>query len=374
MNSSRKRIGLLFGGRSAEHAVSKLSAANILHALDQDRYEVVPIGISRDGRWFLCEGNSQVARDTASLEIPDGATQIALIPGGAGHLVRLDGASGHSGPAVRLDVVFPVLHGPNGEDGTVQGLLELAGVPYVGSSVTGSAACMDKDVCKRLLREAGIPVVPFLAMRSNHRVGYEAAAGLLESPDLFVKPANMGSSIGVSRARSAEEFERARDLGFSHDTKLVVERSIAGAREIECSVLETASGDVRTSSPGEILPSTQHGFYTYDAKYLDPDGASIRIPADLAPDQARRVRDLAVQAFHALGCEALARVDFFVDPRRADGLFVNEVNTMPGFTAISLYPKMWEADGLSQPELVELLVAHALARHARRAVPPATPS
>ena len=367
MTVSRKKIGVLFGGRSAEHAVSKLSAANILRALDRDRYEGVPIGISHDGRWFLCEGNSQVAMDTRSLEIPDGATPITLIPGGGGHLVRLDGASASSGPPVRLDVVFPVLHGPNGEDGTVQGLLELAGVPYVGSSVIGSAACMDKDVCKRLLRDAGIPVVPFFAMRSNSRLDYAAAVALLKSPDLFVKPANMGSSIGVSRARSAEEFERACEVGFDHDTKLVVEQSVAGAREIECSVLETAAGEVRASSPGEILPSAHHGFYTYDAKYLDPDGASIRIPADLAPDQARRLRDLAVAAFHALGCEGLARVDFFVDPQREDGLFVNEVNTMPGFTAISLYPKMWEADGLSQSDLMEALMAHALARHERRA-------
>ena len=230
VNSSRTRIGLLFGGRSAEHAVSKLSAANILHALDQDRYEVVPIGISRDGRWFLCEGNSQVATDTSSLTIPDGAAQIALVPGGAGHVVRVDGASAVSGPPVRLDVVFPVLHGPNGEDGTVQGLLELAGVPYVGSSVIGSAACMDKDVCKRLLRDAAIPVVPFFAMRSTSRVDYGAAVARLKSPDLFVKPANMGSSIGVSRAGSAEEFERACELGFGHDSKLVVEQSVAGAR------------------------------------------------------------------------------------------------------------------------------------------------
>ena len=363
----------MFGGRSAEHAISKLSAANILHALDPERYDVVPIGISRDGHWFLCEGNSQVATGAASLEIPDGASQISLIPGGGGNLVRLDGAAAQGGPPLQLDLVFPALHGPNGEDGTVQGLLELAGVPYVGSSVIGSAACMDKDVCKRLLRDAGIPVVPFLAMRSNHRVGYEAAVGVLKSPDLFVKPANMGSSIGVSRASSAEAFDRACDLGFSHDTKLVVEQSVAGAREIECSVLETASGEVRASSPGEILPSSHHSFYTFDAKYLDPDGASIRVPADLAPDQARRVQDLAVAAFGALGCEALARVDFFHDPQRADGLFVNEVNTMPGFTAISLYPKMWEADGLSQPELVDLLIAHALARHERRGMGPTAP-
>ena len=368
MTNSRKKIGLLFGGRSAEHAVSKLSAANILRALDQDRYEVIPIGIGRDGRWLLCEGNSQVEVGIPSLEVPDGATQVALVPGGAGEVVRLDGASARSGSPLRLDVVFPVLHGPNGEDGTVQGLLELAGVPYVGSSVTGSAASMDKDVCKRLLREAGVPVLPFFAMKAYNRTDYETAAAALGSSDLFVKPANMGSSIGVSRARSAGEFDRACDLAFGHDTKVIVERSLSGAREIECSVLESASGEVRASSPGEVVPATDHGFYTYDAKYLDPNGASIRIPADLTPEQATCVRNLAIEAFHCLGCEGLARIDFFVDPEREESLFVNEVNTMPGFTSISLYPKMWEADGLSQRELMEVLIAHALARHERRSV------
>ncbi len=368
MTNSRKRVGILFGGRSAEQAVSKLSAANILRALDQDRYEVIPIGIDRDGRWLLCEGNSQVEMDAPSLEIPDGATQVALVPGGTGDVVRLDGTSALSGSPLRLDVVFPVLHGPNGEDGTVQGLLELAGVPYVGSSVVGSAASMDKDVCKRLLREAGIPIVPFLTMKAHNRVDYGAAVAAVGSPDLFVKPANMGSSIGVSQARSAGEFDQACDLAFGYDTKVIVEQDVAGAREIECSVLERASGEVRASSPGEIVLAADHGFYTYDAKYLDPDGASIRIPADLTPEQTRRVRDLAVEAFHAVGCEGLARVDFFVDPQRESSLFVNEVNTMPGFTAISLYPKMWEADGLPQEELMDILIAHALTRHERRSV------
>lgn len=372
MTNSRKKVGLLFGGRSAEHAVSKLSAANILRALDQDRYEVTPIGIDRDGRWLLCEGNSQVEAGTPSLEVPDGATQIALVPGGAGNAVRIDGALARSGSPLRFDVVFPVLHGPNGEDGTVQGLLELAGVPYVGSSVTGSAASMDKDVCKRLLREAGIPIVPFIAMKPNNRADYGVAVAALGSPDLFVKPANLGSSIGVSRARSAEEFDQACKLAFGHDTKVIVERGVAGAREIECSVLERASGEVHASSPGEIVPAIDHGFYTYDAKCLDPNGASIRIPADLTPGQAGRVRDLAIAAFHALECEGLARVDFFVDPEREGSLFVNEVNTMPGFTAISLYPRMWEADGLSQRELMEVLIAHALARHERRSALPGT--
>ena len=368
MAESRRKLGLLFGGRSAEHDVSRLSAANVLRAFDQSRYEVIPIGIGRDGRWLLCEGNSQPETGAASLEIPDGAAQITLVPGGAGDVVRLEGTSARSGPPLRLDLVFPVLHGPNGEDGTVQGLLELAGVPYVGSSVAGSAASMDKDLCKRLLREAGLPVVPFLAMTVRDRLDYGRAVAMLGSSDLFVKPANMGSSVGVSRAGSAEEFDEACNQAFRHDRKILVEQGIAGAREIECAVLEHASGEVRASPPGEIMPAGAHGFYTYEAKYLDPDGAAIRVPADLSPAQARLVRELAAKAFQVLGCEGLARVDFFLDPQRSSDLFVNEVNTMPGFTAISLYPKMWEADGLAQNELVEILIAHAVARHERRSV------
>lgn len=283
MADSRRKVGLLFGGRSAEHDVSRLSAANILRALDQSRYEVVPIGIDRDGRWLFCEGNNHVRTGTSSLEIPDGATRIALVPGGAGDLVLLDDAEGRTGQPLRLDLVFPALHGPNGEDGTVQGLLDLAGVPYVGSAVAGSAVSMDKDLCKRLLREAGVPVVPFLTMTARDRVGYEAAVATLGPSGLFIKPANMGSSVGVSRAGSAEEFDQACNQAFRHDGKVLVEQGVSGVREIECSVLELASGEVRASPPGEIVIAGAHGFYTYEAKYLDPDGATVHIPADLAP-------------------------------------------------------------------------------------------
>jgi D-alanine-D-alanine ligase len=364
MGLSRKRIGLLFGGRSAEHDVSRLSAANVLRALAPERYEVIPIGIDRDGRWLLCRDGAWIG--APALDIPPGAPRIALVPGGGGEAVILDAHAAAGDSPLRLDVVFPVLHGPNGEDGTVQGLLELAGVAYVGSGVAGSAVSMDKDLAKRLLRDAGIPVVPFLAMTGRDRQAYGAVAAALGSPDLFVKPARLGSSVGISRARSAAEYEAACDRALRHDDKILVERSVAGLREIECAILEDAAGEVRASPVGEIVPAVRHGFYTYEAKYLDPDGANLRAPADLAPARAEAVRALAVAAFRALDCEGMARVDFFVDAAREGAQFVNEVNTLPGFTAISMYPKLWEAAGVAQAEVMDVLVAHAEARHARR--------
>ncbi|WP_230531189.1 D-alanine--D-alanine ligase family protein [Microvirga roseola] len=364
MMEPRKRIGLLFGGRSAEHEVSKLSAANVLRALDPDRYEVVLIGIGRDGRWLLCDNGNGAGRGAQSLEIPEGSPQVALLPGGHGEMIVLHDSS--QAGTLRLDAVVPVLHGPNGEDGTVQGSLELANIPYVGSGVTGSAASMDKDVAKRLLRDSGLPVVPYLTLTAGKNLDYRAAVDALGTPDLFIKPANMGSSVGVSRATSAEEFEKACERAFRYDGKLLVERSVTGAREIECSVLEDASGEVRASPLGEIVPAADHGFYSYDAKYIDAAGALLRIPADLAPDEADRIRGLAVETFKVLNCEGLARVDFFVDPKRTDALYVNEVNTLPGFTAISMYPKLWEAGGLPAGALMEVLIQHAIARHARR--------
>ena len=364
MSQPRKRIGLLFGGRSAEHEVSKLSAANVLRALDPDRYDIVPIGIGRDGRWVLCDNGNGAGRGAKSLEIPPGAPRVALLPGGGGDMIVLDGSA--EARTLRLDAIVPVLHGPNGEDGTVQGFLELANVPYVGSGVMGSAAGMDKDIAKRLLRDSGLPVVPFLTLTPRSRIDYRAAVDALGTPDLFVKPANMGSSVGVSRASSPEEFDQACERAFRYDGKLLVERSVAGAREIECSVLEDAAGEVRASPLGEIVPSDSHGFYSYDAKYIDADGALLRIPAELPAAQAQRIQELAVETFRVLSCEGLARVDFFVDPKDDGSLFVNEVNTLPGFTAISMYPKLWEAGGLPQSELMEVLIGHAIARHERR--------
>jgi len=358
MTHMRRTVGLLFGGCSAEHDVSRMSAANVLRALDPAKYDIVPIGIRRDGRWVL--GNS-AAPDAKSLEIPSGAPEVVLPPGRNGELVALSGGSA----PVHLDVAVPVLHGPNGEDGSVQGLLELANLAYVGSGITGSAACMDKDVAKRLLRDAGLPIVPFLTLTHRDRVDYEAAAEALGTTDLFVKPANMGSSVGVSPARSAEDFARACDLAFSHDAKILVERSVSGAREIECSVLEKASGAPRASPLGEIAPAQSHGFYSYVAKYEDAAGADLRIPAALDAALSDRIRDLALTAFRVLGCEGLARVDFFVDPADPEGIYINEINTLPGFTAISMYPKLWEAAGLSQRALMDALIGHALSRRDR---------
>jgi D-alanine-D-alanine ligase len=362
MNQQRLKVGLLFGGRSAEHEVSRMSAANILRALDPDRYEVIPIGIRRDGRWVLGGSGNGAGTGDRALAIPEEAPPVALLPGGGGDLLVL----GETPDRLRLDLVFPVLHGPNGEDGTIQGLMELSGVPYVGSGVMGSSAGMDKDVAKRLLRDAGVPVVPFLTLPGAGQVGYEAAAAQLGTGELFVKPANMGSSVGVSPARSAAEYARACELAFRYDTKVLVERSVAGAREIECSVLEDASGEVRASPLGEIVPAESHGFYSYDAKYIDEAGAALQVPADLPPEITHRAQALAVEAFRVLCCGGLARVDFFLDPADGTTLYLNEVNTLPGFTSISMYPKLWEAGGLPQTALMDVLVGHALARHERR--------
>ncbi len=365
MAGERRKItvGLLFGGRSAEHEVSRASAANILRALDPDRYEVSPIGIAKDGRWRVCDAGNGAGSGAAALVIPDNAPQIALIPGGGGSFVWCDSGQPRGGAVTRFDVVFPVLHGPNGEDGTVQGALELADVPFVGSAVTGSAIAMDKDVAKRLMRDAGLPVVPFITATSLSPIDYAAAVAALGTSDLFVKPANMGSSIGVSRARSREEFAASCELAFRYDHKILVEQAVSEAREIECSVLEESDGHIHASQLGEIVPASKHGFYSYQAKYIDADGAALLVPAELSPQQARRLQELAVEVFRLLGCAGLARVDFFV---KGDDMFVNEVNTLPGFTSISMYPKLWEASGLSQTDLMDRLIAHALARHERR--------
>lgn len=356
-------VGLLFGGCSAEHDVSRASAANVLRALDPNRYDISLIGIAKDGRWLVCDAGNGAGTGAAALTIPDKAPQVALIPGGRGRLVLCDGGEPRDVAAPRVDVVFPVLHGPNGEDGTVQGALELAGVAYVGSAVTGSAAAMDKDVAKRLMRDAGLPLVPFITMTPASRMGYSAAVAALGTTDLFVKPANMGSSVGVSRARTEEEFAISCELALRYDRKVLIEQCVNGAREIECSVLEEAEGHVHASQLGEIVPASRHGFYSYQAKYIDADGADLRVPADVSSQQARRFQELAIEVFRLLCCEGMARVDFFL---RGEDIFINEVNTLPGFTSISMYPKLWEASGLSQSDLMDRLIAHALARHERR--------
>lgn len=360
---SKITVGLLFGGRSAEHEVSRASAANVLRALNPGKYDVVLIGLAKDGRWLMCDAGNGGGTGTAALVIPEDGAPLALVPGAKSQVLQFVAGEQKRRAAPRIDVMFPVLHGPHGEDGTVQGALEIADVPYVGSSVMGSAAAMDKDVAKRLARDAGLPIVPFIASSAHSPVDYATAARAVGSTDLFVKPANLGSSVGISRARSAEEFAKSSALAFRFDRKILVERCVDRAREIECSVLEDDKGSVRASTLGEIVPADRHGFYSYEAKYTDSSGAKLVIPADVSPEQTGRIQELAVRTFQVLGCEGMARVDFFL---KGEEIFVNEVNTLPGFTSISMYPKLWEASGLTQSDLMDILIAHALARHARR--------
>jgi D-alanine-D-alanine ligase len=360
--AERLRVGLLFGGRSAEHDVSVMSARNVFRALDPARYDTVPIGVTRAGAWLL----TSLVDGAFPAAVPESGPGVALVPAGAGRLAIMSETHGAAPDLSRaVDVVFPVLHGPFGEDGTVQGAAEIAGVPYVGSGVLGSAAAMDKDVAKRLMRDGGLPIPRFLSFAQGDAPAFEAVVVELGRP-VFVKPARLGSSVGISKAGTGEEFTQAIAEAFRHDRKILVEEYVRG-REIECGVLEGEDGSLIASPPGEIAPSNRHGFYTYEAKYLDEDGAVIKVPADLSPEVSDKVRTLSIEAFRALGCEGLARVDFFL---REDGkLMVNEVNTLPGFTNISMYPKVMEALGISYAELVDRLIRHALARAGTKPAP-----
>jgi D-alanine-D-alanine ligase len=350
----KTKVVLLFGGRSAEHEISLLSARNVFAALDRNRFEPVLIGIDRQGRWH---------RESERTLAAASGDPRALALDGSAPLVPATTSLEQVGEDA---VIFPVLHGTYGEDGTVQGMLELAGVAYVGSGVLGSAIGMDKDVAKRLLRDAGIPIVDFaLVTEAEFRrdpAGALAPAAVLGRP-LFVKPANAGSSVGVSKVKDpVRDLAPAVEAALAYDRKVLIERAI-DAREVECAVL--GNDDPQASMPGEILVKHPDGFYSYDAKYVDPDGASWKIPADIAPELTARVRELAVSTFRTLELAGLARVDFFLE-RGTGALYINEVNTLPGFTAISMYPKMWEAAGVSQTELVTRLVDLALERRASR--------
>ena len=363
--AERLRVALLFGGRSAEHDVSVMSARNVFRALDPTRYDAVPIGITRSGAWLLCA----IEDGAFPAAVPESGPRVALMPGGAGRLAIFPETGEPPDLSRSVDVVFPVLHGPFGEDGTVQGAAEIAGVPYVGSGVLGSAAAMDKDVAKRLMRDGGLPIPRFLSFAQGDAPAFEAVVAELGSP-VFVKPARLGSSVGISKAVTQEEFAQAIAEAFRHDRKILVEEYVRG-REIECGVLEGEDRSLTASLPGEIVPSNRHGFYTYEAKYLDEEGAAIKVPADLNPEVSEKVRSLSIEAFRALGCEGLARIDFFL---REDGkLMVNEVNTLPGFTNISMYPKVMEALGISYPELIDRLICHALKRAASGTAPATAP-
>jgi D-alanine-D-alanine ligase len=349
----RLRIGVVFGGRSGEHEVSLASARSVMSVLDPDRYEIVPIGITHSGRW-LTTGDPMAV-------LAAGGPTDALI----GHTAResrrelVPGATGSAFP--KLDVVFPLLHGPFGEDGTIQGLLELASVPYVGCGVLASSLGMDKIASKQIFVAHGLPVAPFQEIKRSFweaspervLVGLEAALGY----PVFVKPANLGSSIGISKARDRAELRAALYDAARYDRRLIIEKAVPNAREFECSVL--GNDDPIASLPGEVVPCNE--FYDYSAKYLE-NRSQLLIPAPIPAEATARVRALALRAFMALDGAGLARVDFLMNGATGE-LFVNELNTMPGFTAISMYPKLWEASGISYPDLVDRLVDLALERH-----------
>ena len=374
---SRIRVGVIFGGRSGEHEISLRSALTIMGAMDPAKYEIVPIGIARDGRWYFRADAMGVLSDATQrgAELDGAGVPVSLLPHPAGGgLVRYsaeaagreavvsDSGADLSAP---INVIFPVLHGTYGEDGTVQGLLELAGIPYVGAGVIGSVLGMDKEAQKRVLRDCGIPVVRFVALdRRDYREQPRLAPRLAEELGypVFVKPNALGSSIGISKVKHRDELGGALEDAFQYDRKALIEAACEG-RELECAVL--GNDRPQASQPGEIVVKRGHDFYSYESKYVDPAGAECRIPAVLPAPAAERIRTLSLAAFKALGLRGMARVDFLAR-RDLSEIFVNEVNTIPGFTSISMYPKLWEVSGLPLARLIDRLIELALEEHQDR--------
>ncbi|MFI0846262.1 D-alanine--D-alanine ligase family protein [Mesorhizobium sp. IMUNJ 23232] len=351
---SKLRIAVLFGGRSAEHDVSVLSAANVMGALEPGKYDAVPVFVTREGKWLLS------SFDDGTLSKPESGTEICLVPGGHGRIIALP-AGGAAYDLPTIDIAFPVLHGLHGEDGAVQGLCEVARVPLAGCGILGSATALDKDIAKRLLNEAGLATARSVTIHQGNPPAFAEIERTLGLP-VFIKPARQGSSVGVSKVATEGEFEAALAEGFKHDRKLLAEEFIRG-REIECSVLEDVQGGLFVSRPGEIVPAENHGFYSYDAKYVDENGAALKVPAELPPEIESNIREMAANAFRAVGCDAMARVDFFVTADMR--ILVNELNTIPGFTDISMYAKAMAASGVSYGEVIDRLVEHGLARAGR---------
>jgi len=386
------RVGILFGGRSGEHEVSLLSAASVLNAIDKDKYEVVPIGITKDGRWLTATDAENLLQGKLVIEPrhlragdPEITQPAAVLARGESVVVPPEPVHRQSGlvpfqtdaaltrrasdRAINVDVIFPVLHGTFGEDGTIQGLLELADLAYVGAGVLGSAAGMDKDIMKSLFSAAGLPIVKHVTiLRSAWENDPKKVQKFVESKlkyPVFVKPANLGSSVGISKAHDRKELGPAIEEAAKFDRKIVIEQGVGGkknkAREIECSVL--GNDEPAASIPGEIVPVKE--FYDYNAKYLD-EGSELIIPAKLTKAETKKVQDLAVAAFQAVDCSGLARVDFLMEPGSSGArkIYLNEINTMPGFTAISMYPKLWAASGLDYADLIDRLIQLGLERHA----------
>jgi len=370
--AKKPRVGVLFGGRSGEHEVSLLSAASILKAIDRKKFDVVPIGITKEGRWLaaadaagLLEGDKSAVARRLRAGDPEATPGAKLLHEGIPTLLApVPGPQGPEGKAI--DVVFPVLHGTFGEDGTIQGLFELAGIAYVGSGVLGSSAGMDKDAMKRLFAQAGLPIVKHVTLlRSEWEAWPRKAVAKIEAAlkyPLFVKPANLGSSVGISKAHDRRELGPALDEAAKYDRKLIVEQGVGGtksrARELEVGVL--GNDDPKASVVGEIIPGKE--FYDYEAKYLS-EGSVPVIPAKITRAQTKQIREMAVAAFRACDLAGLARVDFLMEPDGKRRIYLNEVNTLPGFTQISMYPKLWEATGIPYSDLITRLIELALERH-----------
>src|SRR5262249_16580288 len=381
------RVGVLFGGRSGEHEVSLLSAASVLKAINQDKYEVVPIGITKEGQWVspahaekLLRGEDLPEETGRHLRAgdPEATASAAVLAKGeavivppvpqSDSLVPFESTARAADHGINVDVIFPVLHGTFGEDGTIQGLLELADIPYVGAGVLGSAAGMDKDIMKRLFTAAGLPIVKHVTvLRGSWECDTKKATREIETKlkyPLFVKPANLGSSVGISKAHNRKELGPAIETAAGYNRKIVIGQGVGGKKhkggELECSVL--GNDQPQASIAGEIVPSAE--FYDYSAKYLD-EGSQLIIPAKITKKQMKDVQEMAIRAFQAVDCSGLARVDFLMDPK-SGRIFVNEINTMPGFTSISMYPKLWAASGLAYPELIDRLVQLALERHGEK--------
>ncbi len=365
-NKAKLRIGVLYGGRSGEHDVSLCSAASVVAALDRNKYNVTAIGIDRDGRWYVQE-KPEIVPDK------DFGRKMALKKSGMWLVNHFEQKNKlhiydikNKNKEVVVDVVFPVIHGTFCEDGTLQGLLELAMVPYVGADVIGSAVGMDKDIAKRLLNQSGIPIVPSVTINkqswqenANAKIIMKDALEKLGLP-LFVKPVCAGSSVGVKKVKKEKMLANAMNFAFQFDTRVMIEKAV-DCREIECAVL--GNENPVASVLGEIIP--RHEFYSYEAKYIDPNGAALKIPAEIGKPLADKIRKIAVEGYMALGCSSMARVDFFLD-KKTNKFYLNEINTIPGFTSISMYPKLWAATGLKYSDLLDKLIALALDRHKKK--------
>jgi len=360
MTTKKLRVGIIFGGRSGEHEVSYCSATSIINAIDKNKYTVIPIGITKQGKWISPQ---ETARALQSGKIEGKSSVVLLSDPSSKALIYIDSNQGlnKSPDLEKLDVIFPVLHGPYGEDGTVQGLLELANIPYVGAGVAASAISMDKNLMKIIFQQKGLPVLKWLTIkRKEWQVDKVETLSLVQKNfeyPLFVKPTNLGSSVGITKVHEKEELEKAIDLASSYDRKILIEQGLEEAREIECSVL--GNDEPRVSVVGEVKPAGE--FYDYDSKYID-EGTQLIVPADLPDKVSKEVQQIALRAFRAVDAAGMARVDFFVT-KKENKIYLSEINTIPGFTSVSMYPRLWQATGISYPELIDRLIQLALERH-----------